>query len=105
MVIDLKSAKTYHRVVHVTEEKLCRSQRSVSPQLPSFEDVTPKELIARAAEIAPTLVPLQAETEQRTHYSEETHRLFKEAGFYRILTPKRYGGLEFGDRHASSRSP
>jgi 3-hydroxy-9,10-secoandrosta-1,3,5(10)-triene-9,17-dione monooxygenase len=62
----------------------------------SFDDVTSESLIARAEEIAPTLVPLQAETEQRTYYSEATHELFKRSGFYRILTPKRYGGLEFG---------
>lgn len=67
-----------------------------TPESTSFGDLTAESLIARAAEIAPALVPLQAETEQRTHYSEETHRLFKDAGFYRILTPKRYGGLEFG---------
>lgn len=73
------------------------SVAEVSPRATtSFSDITPEALIARATEIAPTLVPLQAETELRTHYSEETHRLFKEAGFYRILTPKRYGGLEFG---------
>jgi 3-hydroxy-9,10-secoandrosta-1,3,5(10)-triene-9,17-dione monooxygenase len=62
----------------------------------SFADLTPDDLVARAASIAPTLVPLQAETEERTFYSQKTHELFKRAGFYRILTPKRYGGLEFG---------
>jgi 3-hydroxy-9,10-secoandrosta-1,3,5(10)-triene-9,17-dione monooxygenase len=62
----------------------------------TFDDVTPESLVARAEAIAPTLVPLQADTEQLTHYSEKTHELFKQSGFYRILTPKRYGGLEFG---------
>src|SRR3546814_14225395 len=58
--------------------------------------VTEAEIIARAKALRPTLVPLQAEVEARTFYSEETHRRFKEAGFYRILTPKKYGGFEFG---------
>lgn len=61
-----------------------------------FGTVTPESLIAQSEAITPTLVPLQAETEKRTYYSEETHQLFKRSGFYRILTPKRYGGLEFG---------
>ena len=34
------------------------------------------------------------ETERRTYYSEEIHREFDAAGFYRMLVPRRYGGLE-----------
>jgi len=66
------------------------------PDRTSFSELTPDELVARAQEIAPTLVAQQAETEARTFYSRATHERFREAGFYRILTPKRYGGLEFG---------
>lgn len=64
--------------------------------LDAESEVTPAELIRRAEEIAPTLVPRQGETEQRTFYAEDTHRAFQEAGFYRILVPRRYGGFEFG---------
>jgi 3-hydroxy-9,10-secoandrosta-1,3,5(10)-triene-9,17-dione monooxygenase len=58
--------------------------------------VTPTvaELVARADELRPRLVGLQAETEQRTYYSEEIHREFLDAGFYRMLVPKRYHGFE-----------
>ena len=56
--------------------------------------ITPEELIARAAAIAPTLVARQAETEERTCYAPDTHEQFREAGFYRMLVPRRYGGLE-----------
>jgi 3-hydroxy-9,10-secoandrosta-1,3,5(10)-triene-9,17-dione monooxygenase len=52
------------------------------------------ELIARADELRPVLVEAQAETEQRTYYSEEIHRAFQQAGFYRMLVPRRYGGFE-----------
>jgi len=62
---------------------------------PSYEDVTAEEVIARARAVAPLLRPLQADTEARTYYSAETHELFRRAGFYRILTPRRYGGFEF----------
>jgi 3-hydroxy-9,10-secoandrosta-1,3,5(10)-triene-9,17-dione monooxygenase len=56
---------------------------------------TPAELIARADAMRPQLVARQAETEQRTYYSQETHEEFLEAGFYRMLIPKRFGGFEF----------
>lgn len=62
----------------------------------SLDDVTPETIVARARSVAPTLVALQAENEERTFYSQETHELFQRAGFYRILTPRRYGGFEFG---------
>jgi 3-hydroxy-9,10-secoandrosta-1,3,5(10)-triene-9,17-dione monooxygenase len=58
-------------------------------------DLTPREIVARAAAMRPKLLELQAETEERTFYSAETHREFTEAGFYRILQPRRFGGYEF----------
>src|SRR5262249_27791829 len=57
--------------------------------------ITPEELVAPAAEIGPTLVERQAETEARTCYAPDTHEQFRDAGFYRMLVPRRYGGLEF----------
>ncbi|MER7418436.1 acyl-CoA dehydrogenase family protein [Micromonospora peucetia] len=64
--------------------------------MPSEPDVTPAVLIERAKAMVPALVARQHETEQRTYYAEETHRAFRDAGFYRITVPKRYGGYEFG---------
>jgi 3-hydroxy-9,10-secoandrosta-1,3,5(10)-triene-9,17-dione monooxygenase len=58
-------------------------------------DLTPKEIIARAAALREYLRDEQEATEQRTYYSAQTHELFKQAGFYRILQPKRFGGYEF----------
>lgn len=63
--------------------------------LPPEPDLTPAEVVKRAESIAPTLVKRQAETEQRTYYAEDTHQAFSDAGFYRILVPRRYGGYEF----------
>lgn len=45
--------------------------------------------------MCPVLVERQAETERLTYYPEATHKEFLDAGFYRILVPKRYGGYEF----------
>ena len=55
---------------------------------------TAAELVARADELRPRLVELQAETEKLTYYSQEIHEAFLEARFYDVLVPKRYGGLE-----------
>jgi 3-hydroxy-9,10-secoandrosta-1,3,5(10)-triene-9,17-dione monooxygenase len=59
-------------------------------------EVTPRELIERARSLRPKLVDAQAEAEARTYYSEEMHEEFKQAGFYRMFVPRRYGGLEVG---------
>jgi 3-hydroxy-9,10-secoandrosta-1,3,5(10)-triene-9,17-dione monooxygenase len=53
-----------------------------------------EELVARADAFRPRLLEEQAATEERGYYSDELHRDFRDAGFYRILVPRRYGGLE-----------
>lgn len=60
-----------------------------------FDELTPEQLIARAEEMLPYLVANQADVEELNHPAPETHELFKKAGFYRTLVPKKYGGLEF----------
>ena len=57
-------------------------------------DTTGEDIVARAEAMLPLLQDDQAATEQRTMYSQETHERFREAGFYRMLMPRRYGGLE-----------
>lgn len=54
------------------------------------------ELVARARALRPLLREQQPETEKRGYYSQEIHEKFAAAGFYDILRPKRYGGLELG---------
>jgi 3-hydroxy-9,10-secoandrosta-1,3,5(10)-triene-9,17-dione monooxygenase len=66
-----------------------------NPQPPEPR-LTPADVIARAHAIAPGLVERQAETEARTYYAQDTHEQFRQAGLYRILVPRRYGGYEFG---------
>jgi 3-hydroxy-9,10-secoandrosta-1,3,5(10)-triene-9,17-dione monooxygenase len=55
---------------------------------------TSAEMVARADAFRPRLLAEQAATEARGYYSSELHEEFREAGFYRLLTPRRYGGLE-----------
>jgi 3-hydroxy-9,10-secoandrosta-1,3,5(10)-triene-9,17-dione monooxygenase len=51
---------------------------------PPQPELTPAGIVQRAADIAPTLVVRQAETEERTCYAPDTHEAFREAGFYRL---------------------
>jgi len=55
----------------------------------------PQDLIDRAAAMRARLREEQDATEDRGTYSPETHELFRSAGFYRTLVPRRFGGYEF----------
>ncbi|MFJ9829553.1 acyl-CoA dehydrogenase family protein [Streptomyces sp. NPDC101160] len=66
---------------------------AVAPPEPGL---TRDEVVRRAEALARTLVDRQAETEERTFYAPDTHEAFAQAGLYRILVPRRYGGYEFG---------
>lgn len=52
------------------------------------------ELVARARDLRPRLLERQEETEELTYYPPSTHRDFLQAGLYRTLQPRRYGGWE-----------
>src|SRR5690348_10703538 len=51
-------------------------------------------LIDRARELAPTLRERAAAAEAMRRIPDETHAAFRDAGFYRVFQPARYGGLE-----------
>jgi len=51
-------------------------------------------LIAKARALAPTLRERAAEAERLRRLPDATEAAFRQAGFYRILQPARYGGLE-----------
>src|SRR4051812_4406977 len=54
----------------------------------------PQELIDRAIALRPLLIERQAEAEELTYPARDVHEEFVAAGFYRMLVPRRYGGLE-----------
>ena len=58
-------------------------------------DLSPAELIARAKALAPAVREEAPAAEQRGHYSEALHQKFRDAGFYRIFVPRRFGGYAF----------
>ena len=53
-------------------------------------------LLGAARELRPRLRAEQAKTEERGFYSPKMHRAFVEAGFFRVLLPKKLGGFELG---------
>lgn len=55
-----------------------------------------ESVVESAEAMVPELLRRQAETEERGFYAQDTHQRFAEAGFYRLLVPRRYGGLELG---------
>jgi alkylation response protein AidB-like acyl-CoA dehydrogenase len=59
-------------------------------------DLTPGDLIARAQAMIPKLRELQEKTEADRRVSDEVFEELLDAGFFRILLPRRYGGLEYG---------
>jgi 3-hydroxy-9,10-secoandrosta-1,3,5(10)-triene-9,17-dione monooxygenase len=57
--------------------------------------VTPDALIERARQLVPVLRERQAECEALGRIPDVSNDAFVEAGFYRILQPRRFGGLEY----------
>lgn len=59
-------------------------------------DLTPAQMVERATNLRPHLLACQEECERLRTLPEGTRRAFSEAGFYRILQPRCFGGYEFG---------
>ena len=58
-------------------------------------DLTQEEMVARARALAPEVREDAEAAEKRGYYSPALHQKFRDAGFYRIFVPKRFGGYEF----------
>ena len=71
------------------------AERLIRPLAQPEPGLTPQDLIERAAALKPLLREQQDENDARGYYSDELHKSFGQAGFYRILQPKLFGGYEF----------
>jgi 3-hydroxy-9,10-secoandrosta-1,3,5(10)-triene-9,17-dione monooxygenase len=58
-------------------------------------DLTPDAVVARALALRDRVRAEAADAERAGGYSKELHRAFVDAGFFRILQPRRYGGYEW----------
>ena len=65
---------------------------SISPPEPAL---TAETVIARAAALRPLLRERQAETEANGNISLDTNRRLIDAGFYRMVQPRAFGGYDF----------
>ncbi len=65
---------------------------------PPEPDLTPDEIVRRARDLVPVLRERQAECEELRRLPDQSSRDFVEAGFYRILQPRRFGGDHFQER-------
>lgn len=63
---------------------------------PPEPGLTPAMMIARAKAMIPVLRSRQAEAEAAGRLLEITNQEFLDAGFYRVVQPRRFGGYEFG---------
>jgi 3-hydroxy-9,10-secoandrosta-1,3,5(10)-triene-9,17-dione monooxygenase len=58
-------------------------------------ELTPDAIIERARALIPAIRDQQDEAERLGHHTAELDRKFTEAGFYRILQPRQFGGYQF----------
>lgn len=70
----------------------------VAPEQAMVAHPTEAEILARARAMAPMLRERAAATETLRRLPDDINRAFREAGFYKIMQPRHYGGyeLEFG---------
>ena len=54
------------------------------------------QIVARARDLIPILRERAVQTEKDRRVSSETTALFREAGFFKLMQPARYGGYEYG---------
>src|SRR5207237_984159 len=76
------------RLVLVSGHTEVRTQEIPVPE----PDLTPEAVIERARALIPAVRAQQDEAERLGHHTAELDRQFTEAGFYRILQPRRFGG-------------
>jgi len=62
---------------------------------PPEPDLTPDEMLERVRALVPTLRERQAETEAAGRILDETQAALVDAGLYRAMQPRRFGGYEF----------
>lgn len=60
------------------------------------EELSPREIVRRVTELAPVLKARAAETERDRRVSPDAIEMLRDAGVFRILQPRCFGGLEYG---------
>ena len=74
------------------------STETASVSAPTFNIPTIDELVARARALIPLMRERADEDERNRIVNPDTVRRINEAGLFRVLQPKRWGGYELGQR-------
>jgi len=77
------------------EMRAPRPAPTMSPISPPEPDLTPDQMIARAEAMRDLLRERQAAAEAAGNISHETNQAMVEAGFYRVIQPRIFGGYGF----------
>jgi 3-hydroxy-9,10-secoandrosta-1,3,5(10)-triene-9,17-dione monooxygenase len=72
-----------------------KTDQAITPIAPPEPALTPAEMIARAVALRPLLRAQQNAVEAAGRLSDEMNRRFIDAGFYRVVQPRLFGGYEF----------
>jgi 3-hydroxy-9,10-secoandrosta-1,3,5(10)-triene-9,17-dione monooxygenase len=75
----------------VSEQTIPRPHDVPAPE----PDLTPETVVTRAHALIPAIREQQDEAEKLGRHTPELDKKFTEAGFYRILQPRRFGGYAF----------
>jgi 3-hydroxy-9,10-secoandrosta-1,3,5(10)-triene-9,17-dione monooxygenase len=76
----------------VSEQTVSRPAQIAAPE----PGLTAETIVARAKALIPAIREQADEAEKIGHHTAELDAKFTEAGFYRMLQPKRFGGYAFG---------
>jgi hypothetical protein len=95
----VRPIRAWHRatIFRRTDRGHLRNVGAMSFDVPD-PDLTPDQMVARAVALRSRLRDDQAATEANSRYSTDMHQAFTDAGFYRILQPRMFGGYEFNPR-------
>src|ERR1700761_1658000 len=80
------------RLCSVSEQTVSRPAEIPAPE----PDLTAEAIIARARALIPEIRAQADEAERLGKHVPELDKKFVDAGFYRILQPRRFGGYAFG---------
>jgi 3-hydroxy-9,10-secoandrosta-1,3,5(10)-triene-9,17-dione monooxygenase len=85
-----------HEARSIASRRMSRAFEEQAEIAPPEPGLTAEDLVARAAGLRDLLRGEQAATEERSYYSDEVHEAIRDAGLYRVLQPRRFGGYELG---------
>src|SRR5689334_6125966 len=85
------------RTIRAARRPLQERLMSVQP-VPKSTNPTEAELYERARAMVPRLLSRWGEADQGSKVPDQTVAEMEEAGFFRILQPRRYGGFELNPR-------